>query len=124
MGTFTKYSVRTLRSTERGSDHYGLCECCGSPVSETFVSERRPVFERDDGRLYLGGAVLSAYGHEACLRKRFPDVLAHASLQRERNVLVLPESWTPEALARKGVTHGFGHPYLDELISKYPPEKV
>ena len=66
-------TVKVLRSTGRGSDYFGACECCKKPVSEAFVMERRRVFRRSDNSTYdspVGGGL---YGHKDCLIKAFGD---------------------------------------------------
>lgn len=90
MGIKTDFLVRTVRSTKRGSDFYGVCECCLKSCSEVFATTNRMVFVRDDGEYYLsnGGA---SYGHLECLIGRFGDLISENSLLRNKNAMVLPK---------------------------------
>ena len=71
MGTATGNTIRQLRSTGRGSDHYGGCDQCGKHMSECFVSQVKREYRRDDGTLYYGSVGGGAYGHRECLEKYF-----------------------------------------------------
>ena len=65
MGTLTGVNVHTVRSTGRGSDHYGTCEVCGNECSEHFVATYRRVWMRErDGakQYYMDGAL----GDDVC----------------------------------------------------------
>ena len=41
MSKILERTDRLIRTTGRGSGHYGLCEKCGKPVSETFFAVDR-----------------------------------------------------------------------------------
>ena len=67
MGTPTGNTIRQLRSTGHGSDHYGGCERCGKHMSECFVSQLQREYKRDDGTLYYSPVGGGTYGHKDCL---------------------------------------------------------
>lgn len=71
MGTPTGNTVRQIRSTGRGSDYYGGCDQCGKHMSETFVSQVKREYVRDNGEIYLCSIGGGAYGHKECLEKQF-----------------------------------------------------
>ncbi len=94
MGTPTGVNVHTVRSTGRGSDHYGTCEVCGNECSEHFVATYRRVWmrERDGAKQYYmdGGISGGTYGHMYCLIQRFGNLVSQDSLQRDGNLLLFP----------------------------------
>ena len=78
MGKPTGNTIRQLRSTGRGSDHYGMCDQCGKHMGECFVSQAKREFRRDDGTLYYSAMGGGAYGHKDCLEKYFgPHIEEH-----------------------------------------------
>lgn len=71
MGTATGKTVRMIRSTGRGSDHFGGCDQCSRPMSECFVSQAHAEYKRTDGEIYYSPLGGGAYGHKDCLEKYF-----------------------------------------------------
>ena len=99
----TELAVYTVRSTKRGSGHYGLCEICSGDCSEHFVATNRRIWVRDDGQHILDGGISGGtYGHMNCLIQRFGNLVAQDSLQRDGNVLLFPQ-WAIEKLLAKSV---------------------
>lgn len=94
MGRFTGFVVNAMRSTGKGSDYFGRCECCRQHASETWGAQSALVYQREDGRLYMGGSVRAMYGHEQCLRERFPSSVLADELERCASLRLLPESWS------------------------------
>ena len=90
MGKPTKMTVWTVRSTKRGSDHYGPCELCGKSCTEHFVATGNGVYTRENGQYYLSGGI-SYYGHLDCLTRRFGDLNSEDSLPRDSNITLLPQ---------------------------------
>lgn len=90
MGTPTNLYVMTVRSTRRGSDHYGTCELCGEQCSEHFVATYRRVYVREDGRHYLSAASGGTYGHLSCLKNQYGDLVSEDKLERDGNIRLLP----------------------------------
>ncbi|MBU2774199.1 hypothetical protein HMI48_10020 [Acidithiobacillus ferrooxidans] len=107
----TELAVWTVRSTQRGSDHYGACEVCGKECSEHFVATKRRVWVRDDGQHYLDGGISGGtFGHMHCLIQRFGNLVSQDSLQRDGNVLLFPQ-WAVDNLVgghggKLGMAHG------------------
>lgn len=102
MGTFTGYSITTMRSTGRGADHFGKCGYCTRPASEHWHAVTRLVYQRSGGRLYLGGDISSVFGHEQCLRGLYPNALNTDELERDGSVRMLPPDWTALTLSERG----------------------
>ncbi|ACK80541.1 hypothetical protein RU820_05360 [Acidithiobacillus ferrooxidans] len=98
----TELTVHTVRSTKRGSDHYGSCEVCGNECSEHFVATNRRVSVRDDGQHILDGGTSGTYGHMHCLIQRFGNLVAQDSLQRDGNVLLFPQ-WAVDQIMTKSM---------------------
>lgn len=90
MGKATEEFVATIRSTGRGSDHYGTCDQCGKSCSEHFVRDVRRVYVREDGTRYLSGGSGGAYGHKECLIRHFGQAVDTATLVRDGNVYLAP----------------------------------
>lgn len=101
MGISTGLTVCTVRSTKRGSDHYGPCDQCGKACSEHFVATWRTVYIRDNGQHYLCGGG-GAYGHIDCLIRQFGDLVSEDSLPRDGNIKLFPQ-WAVDKLRDKRV---------------------
>lgn len=71
MGTATGRFITELRSTMRGSEHYGACELCGKHMAECFVAQPKREYRRVDGALYYAPVGGGAYGHADCLTNSF-----------------------------------------------------
>lgn len=99
MGKPTDLTVWTVRSTNRGSDHYGPCEQCGKVCAEHFVATARKVFVSDNGQHYLCGGG-GAYGHLDCLIRQFGDLVSESGLSRDGNVMLFPQ-WAVDKLREK-----------------------
>ncbi len=103
MGQPTEYTVYTVRSTKRGSGHYGLCDICSGDCSEHFVATKRRVWVRDNGQPILDGGISGGtYGHMNCLIRRFGDLVAQDSLQRDGNILLFPQ-WAVDQIMTKSM---------------------
>lgn len=92
MGTATGEVVRTIRTTGRGSEHYGACDQCGRNCSEHFVHQARRVYVREDGLRYLAPVSGGAYGHRECLIEVFGEAVDEATLNRSGNLLLAPSA--------------------------------
>ena len=89
MGTPTDQHLATIRTTGRGTDHYGPCEICGQTCSETHVHTHARVWQRQDGLLYLSRGP-GMYGHRNCLVEARGQATDEATLRRVGNLLVAP----------------------------------
>lgn len=92
MGQSTGEVIRTIRTTGRGSEHYGACDQCGRQCSEHFVSQGRRVYMREDGLRYLAAVSGGAYGHRECLIESFGPAIDESSLKRIGSLLQAPEA--------------------------------
>lgn len=103
----TELTVRTVRNTKRGSDHYGLCEVCGNECSEHIVATNRRVWVRANGQHILDGGISGGtYGHMHCLIQRFGNLVSQDSLQRDGNVLLFPQWAVDKILEESSGTRG------------------
>ena len=71
MGLATGNSYRFIRSTQRSSEFYGVCELCGKWVSEVFVSTLKAEYQRKNGETYYSQVSGGICGHASCLNSQF-----------------------------------------------------
>lgn len=58
-----------IRNTGRGSDFFGVCECCRSEVATTHVREVRNKYQRSHGTTFWSYWSQRQYGHLKCVRQ-------------------------------------------------------
>lgn len=73
MGVATGRYFGKIRSTGRGSDHFGGCDQCGKHMSETFVSGLAREYKHENGDLYFSNIDGGDYGHKECLIEWFGE---------------------------------------------------
>ena len=69
MGIATGKMTWEVRTTGKGSDHYGACEVCGKESAEICVGQNQREYKRENGELYASPVGRGVYGHRDCASK-------------------------------------------------------
>ena len=79
--------VQTIRQMPHGSDWYGACEVCGSSdVSRSSTWQKKQIWEKDDGTMYLNSIGGGVVGHAGCLIKALGDAYGDSQFLRVGNL--------------------------------------